>query len=233
MERGVLRGTAMVVPRFRDRAEAGAHLAQALRAYADRDDVVVLALPRGGAPVAAEIARALNAPLDVFVVRKLGVPTHEELAMGAIASGGAVVLNRDVIRELGLEPELIARVAEDEALEIARREHEYREDRPMLDVSGRTVILVDDGLATGATMHAAVVAMEQLDPARVVVAVPVGSADTCEQMRHLADEVVCVRTPEPFRAVGLWYEEFPQVSDAEVRRLLRDARPPAFTRARA
>lgn len=217
--------------RLRDRAEAGRLLAERLRTYAGRNDVIVLALPRGGVPVAFEIARALDAPLDVFLVRKLGVPGHEELAFGAIASGGMRVLNRQVVDALGLPPEQIAAIAAAEQRELERRERAYRGERPPPDVTGRTVILVDDGLATGSTMLAAVRALRQDDPARIVVAVPVADPEVCESLRAEADEVVCLFTPQPFVAVGVWYEDFSQTTDEEVIQLLeqlggRHRRPP-------
>ncbi len=208
---------------FRDRTEAGRVLASALARYANRSDVLVLALPRGGMPVAYEVAQALHAPLDVFMVRKLGVPGHEEYAMGAIASGGVRVLNEDVVRSLDISERAIAAVADAEQLELERRERLYHGDRPRPDVHGRTVILVDDGLATGSTMLAAVRALRIQQPARIVVAVPTGSPDTCEQMRNVADDVVCATTPQPFRAVGLWYRDFSQTTDDEVRELLARA----------
>jgi predicted phosphoribosyltransferase len=206
--------------RFHDRADAGRILANHLKVYADRSDVLVLALPRGGVPVGYEVARALRAPLDVFLVRKLGVPGREELAMGALASGGVRVLNQDVVGALGIPEEVIDEVTAAEAQELRRREQTYRGDRPLPDVAGRTVILVDDGLATGSTMRAAVAALRRLDPARIVVAVPVGAVDTCSELEAEADEVVCALTPEPFLAVGLWYEDFTQTGDEEVRELL-------------
>lgn len=206
--------------RFRDRAAAGRELAAALERYAGRGDVVVFALPRGGVPVGYEVARALRAPLDVFVVRKLGVPGHEELAMGAIATGGARVLNEEVVRRLRISPEALDRVTRREADEVARRERLYRGERPPPDVRGRTVVLVDDGLATGATMRAAVEALRRLAPARIVVAVPTGSADTCDDLRRSGDELVCLTTPDPFLAVGFWYDDFGQTSDDDVRALL-------------
>ena len=215
----------MFGPRFEDRTEAGQVLARFLRDYAGREDVRVLALPRGGVPVAFEVARALGAPLDVFLVRKLGTPGHEELAMGAIASGGVRILNRDVVDELDISPEAIQAVTEAEHRELLRRERDYRAGRPMPDIEGRVVILVDDGLATGSTMRAAVAAVREHAPARIVVAVPVGSEDACELLAREADEVVCVSTPEPFRAVGLWYEVFEQTTDAQVRALLAQAAP--------
>jgi len=210
--------------RFRDRREAGRFLAQKLAAYANRPGVIVLALPRGGVLVAYEVAAALHAPLDVFLVRKLGVPGLEEHAMGAIASGGVRVLNEEVVQWLGIAPSLIEAAAAREEQELARRERIYRGDRAPLDVRGRIVILVDDGLATRATMHAAIVALRRLQPARVVVAVPTAAAETCAQMRAAANEVVCAITPDPFHAVGLWYEDFSQTSDAEVGALLAQAR---------
>jgi putative phosphoribosyl transferase len=209
---------------FRDRREAGRQLAQLLAAYANRPDVLVLALPRGGVPVAYEVARALHAPLDVFLVRKLGLPGHEELAMGAVASGGVRVLNRDVVERLQLSDELIDAVTRRELQELERREREYRGDRPFPDVRGKTVILVDDGLATGSTMRAAAEALRQQEPARLVVAVPAGSAETCDEFREEVDEVVCAITPQPFYAVGLWYDDFSQTTDDEVRELLSAAR---------
>ena len=201
---------------YRDRTEAGRVLAERLRPYADRNDVLVLALPRGGVPVAFEVAQALHAPLDVFLVRKLGVPGREELAMGALATGGVRVLNEDVVAALGISATTIDEVARAEEQELRRREQLYRGDRPAPDVLGRTVILVDDGLATGSTMRAAVAALRQQQPARVVVAVPVGAAETCAEFRGEADEVICARTPEPFYAVGLWYSDFTQTTDEEV-----------------
>jgi len=205
---------------FRDRSEAGRQLAAKLRTYANRSDVIVLALPRGGVPVAYEVARALGAPLDVFVVRKLGVPGYEELAMGAVATGGVRVLNEDVVQGLHIPDYVIDAVAAWEQQELARREQVYRGDRPQPDVRDRTVILVDDGLATGATMLAAVRALRQQQPAQIVVAVPTASPETCAQMKTEADEVVCPITPQPFYSVGLWYENFSQTTDEKVRELL-------------
>lgn len=205
---------------FRDRHDAGRQLAARLTHYEDRPDVLVLALPRGGVPVGYEVADALRAPLDVFLVRKLGVPGQEELAMGAIASGGIRVLNDSVVRLLGLSEADIAPVEADERRELDRREREYRAGRPPLDVAGKVVILVDDGLATGSSMRAAVRALHSMDPARIVVAVPVGARETCEELELEADEAVCAREPEPFHAVGVWYENFSQTSDEEVRDLL-------------
>src|SRR4051794_19860325 len=209
--------------RFRDRTDAGRRLAARLGRYAGRDDVIVLALPRGGVPVGAEVAQALHAPLDVFLVRKLGVPGHEELAMGAVATGGVRVLNEQVVRALHIPDQVIDAVARWELEELARRERLYRGDRPPPDVRGRTVILVDDGLATSATMLAAVRALRQQQPARIVVAVPIASRDTCELLRDEADDVICAATPDPFYAVGLWYENFEQLTDEEVRELLARA----------
>jgi predicted phosphoribosyltransferase len=208
---------------FRDRAEAGDILAGLLGHHAGRDDVLVLALPRGGVPVAARVAQALGAPLDVFVVRKLGVPGHEELAMGAIATGGVMVRNREVVGKLRLGEADLQRVAEAEGRELARREASYRQGRPPPALAGRVVILVDDGLATGSTMRAAVEAARRLEPARVVVAVPTAPPSTCQQLREEADEVVCASTPRPFRAVGYSYRSFPQTTDQEVKELLRAA----------
>jgi predicted phosphoribosyltransferase len=209
--------------RFHDRREAGRVLASRLMRYAGRPDVLVLALPRGGVPVAFEVARALRAPLDVFLVRKLGVPGHEELAMGAIASGGVRVLNEEVVNVLRIPEEDIDAVAAEEQRELGRREHAYRDGRPAPDVRGKVVILIDDGLATGSTMRAAVAALRRRGPARIVVAVPVGAAETCAELQDEADEAVCARTPEPFYAVGLWYEDFAQTTDEEVPELLRQA----------
>src|SRR6202163_4074582 len=232
---------------FRDRRDAGRLLAEKLAAYANRRDVLVLALPRGGVPVAYEVARALGAPLDVFVVRKLGVPGYEELAMGAVATGGVRVLNDQLVERLGIPEHIIDAVAARERRELARRERLYRGGRPPPgahgrtvvvlggrlalfrggrpppDAHGRTVILVDDGLATGATMHAAIQALRQQNPARIVVAVPTASPETCEEMKARADDVICAITPEPFQAVGRWYQEFSQTTDEEVAALL--ARP--------
>jgi len=210
--------------RFQDRKDAGVQLAARLACHAGDPNVIVLGLPRGGVPVAYEVARSLRAPLDVFVVRKLGVPGHRELAMGAMASGGARVLNADVLRALHLSSAVIEAVAEQETREIARQEKTFRGDAPFPDVSGRTVIIVDDGLATGSTMRAAVKALRQYRPARIVAAAPVAAAETCGMLANEADDVVCVNVPESFHAVSLWYEEFSQTSDDEVRRLLEAAR---------
>ncbi|WP_137920335.1 phosphoribosyltransferase [Hydrogenophaga sp. 2FB] len=210
---------------FQDRRGAGRALAQRLSGYADRPDVRVLALPRGGVPVGFEVGQALHAPLDVLVVRKLGAPDHEELALGAIAPGVCHV-NQRLVQELCIDPERLDRIVEQEQVELARRERLYREGRPPLDVHGACVIVVDDGLATGATMRAAVLALRAMAPARVVVAVPVAAQDTCAALRCEADEVVCVATPYPFVAVGLWYRDFSQTSDDEVRDLLAQAASP-------
>ena len=209
---------------FHDRRHAGRVLAQALTQHAHRNDVIVLALPRGGVPVAYEVARALRVPLDVFIVRKLGVPGQEELAMGAIALGGVRVLNDDVIRGLGIDAAAVERVSRSEQRELERRVREYRGDRPLPELRDRTAILVDDGLATGATMLAAVKALRLQQPARIVVAVPTAAAETCAQLRSEADEVVCATTPRPFRGVGQWYLDFSQTSDDEVRELLERSR---------
>ena len=207
---------------FRDRREAGRFLARKLGHLAGRD-VVVLALPRGGVPVAYEIAKALEAPLDVFTVRKLGVPIYEELAMGAIASGGIRVLNEDVIRELGITQPMIDAVMAEEERELQRREAEYRRERDPLEVAGRLAILVDDGLATGASMRAAVSALRQKGAAPIVIAVPVGAAGMCAQLRNEADAIVCGKRPEELGAVGRWYEDFQQTTDQEVCELLSQA----------
>ena len=205
---------------FRDRREAGSVLAGLLEKYRGRDDAIVLALPRGGVPVAYEVARRLQAPLDVFVVRKLGVPGQEELAMGAIASGGVRFLNQDVMRHVGISPGIIEGVARREIEEIARRERQYRGNRPYPDLGGRVVILVDDGLATGSTMRAAVSALRQRSPKKIVVAVPVAATATCAEFESIADEIVCARTPEAFHAVSSWYDDFRQTDDEEVSELL-------------
>lgn len=209
--------------RFKNRSEAGRFLAEQLSAYANRPDTLVLALPRGGVPVAYEVAKALGAPLDVFQVRKLGLPGHEELAMGAIATGGVRVRNPEVVEYLRIPDEVIDEVTARERQELERRERLYREGRPALSPRGRVVILVDDGLATGSTMLAAVLALRQQQPASIVVAVPVAAKQTCEELRIVADEVVCAVTPDPFYAVGLWYEDFSQTTDEEVRELLARA----------
>jgi putative phosphoribosyl transferase len=211
---------------FRDRREAGRILASRLVAYANRPDVVVLALPRGGVPVAFEVAQALHAMLDLFLVRKLGVPGHEELAMGAIASGGVRVLNQEVIMMAGITSDMIEAVSRHEERELARREEAYRGNRPGIPLRDRTAILIDDGLATGSSMRAAVMALRQQKPARTIVAVPTAAADTCADLRTEVDEMVCAVTPEPFYGVGLWYEDFTQTTDQEVRELLEQAGQP-------
>jgi putative phosphoribosyl transferase len=212
---------------FRDRTDAGQLLAARLTRYAGRSDTVVLGLPRGGVPVAFEVAKALEAPLDVFIVRKLGVPGQEELAMGAAAGGKIRVLNEALIRELGISEETIESVAAGEERELQRREQLYRPDSTPRQLKGKTVILVDDGLATGSTMHAAVLALRRQEPARIVVAVPVAGVSSCEEFKNDVDEIVCARTPEPFYSVGEWYDQFSQTSDEEVQDLLRRASRPA------
>jgi len=208
---------------FQDRTDAGRQLAEELLSYAGRDDVIVLALPRGGVPVAFEVAQRLGVPLDVFVVRKLGVPGHEELAMGAIASGGIRVLNEDVLYVLPDAQSIVEMVTAIEREELKRRERDYRGDRPAPEVRGRTVILVDDGLATGATMRAAAAALRQQGAAKIIVAVPVGAPSSCHEIRSAADEVVCLQTPGSFMGVGQYYEDFSQTTDEEVRELLAAA----------
>jgi len=205
---------------YRDRIDAGKQLASRLADYANRDDVLVLALPRGGVPVAYEVAKALPAPLDIFLVRKLGVPGHEELAMGAIATGGVRVVNDDVVNYLRIPDDVIDAVADKELSELERRERAYRGTRPEPNVQGKTVILVDDGLATGSTMRAAAAALRQQNPARIVVAVPVSATQTCDEYRMGVDEIICAKTPEPFMGVGMWYLDFSQTSDEEVREIL-------------
>ncbi len=208
--------------RFKNRQQAGELLGEKLKAdYANRSDVIVLALPRGGVPVAAEVAIALDAPLDVWIVRKLGTPGQEEMAIGAIASGNIRVMNKDLIRELRISDEAIARVMDTEKRELKRREQLYRHDRPAPHIEGQTVILVDDGLATGATMWAAVTSVQQKHPARVVIAVPVASAEACAEFERFVDEMVCYYMPPRFGAVGAWYKDFPQTSDEEVQTLLQ------------
>lgn len=208
---------------FANRTEAGRLLAEKLIKYADRDDVIVLGLPRGGVPVAYEVAKRLGAPLDVFIVRKLGVPGFEELAAGAIASGGVRVLNEDVMRAIPHADEAIEAVTTRETAELKRREHEYRDGRPAPELRDRVVILIDDGLATGATMRAAVKALRQSGATKIVVAVPVGPPDTCREIEQEADETICLSTPEFFQAVGQYYEDFSQTSDDDVRELLSSA----------
>jgi len=208
---------------YSDRFDAGRRLANELTAYAERDDVIVLALPRGGVPVAYEVAQRLDAPMDVFLVRKLGVPGHEELAMGAIAEGGVQVLNEQVVEQLDIPPAVVGSVVAEQKRELERRGTLYRGDRPPPDVRGLTVILIDDGLATGSTMRAAAAALSQQGPRRIVVAVPVAAASTCDEFRHEVDETVCAATPEPFYAVGAWYDDFSQTTDEEVHELLARA----------
>lgn len=205
---------------FKDRYEAGRVLSELLAGYADNPMASALALPRGGVPVAAVVAAALHIPLDVFLVRKLGVPGHQELAMGAIASGGVRVINEDIVRELGITPQELDAVASEEARELERRERLYRGDRPPLLVRGRIVLLVDDGAATGASMRAAIASMRRLGPERIVVALPTAAPTTRQELERSADEVICAITPEPFWAVGAWYADFRPVGDDEVRRLL-------------
>jgi len=207
--------------RFRDRREAGQRLAAKLSTYANRSDVLVIGLPRGGVPVAAEVAKALHAPMDICLVRKLGVPSHKELAMGAIASGGVRVLNYDVLSWLKISSKTIDEVAARELRELQRRDRLYRGDRPSPEVRDRTVILVDDGLATGSTMQAAIAVIKAQHPQRIVVAIPVAAPDICQEMRGIVDEVVCIMTPDPLYAIGVWYENFAQTTDAEVCELLQ------------
>lgn len=207
-------------PLFRDRLEAGRVLAGQLSGYAGRPDLIVLALPRGGVPVGSEVARALGAPLDVFLVRKLGLPGHEELAMGAIASGGIRLINEDVVYSYQVSDAAIEAVTRVELQELQRRERMYRDNRPLPTLHDRTIILVDDGLATGATMRVVVLAVREETPSRIVVAVPVAAAETCDEFRTIVDDVVCAETPSPFYAVGLWYEDFSQTTDEEVHELL-------------
>lgn len=211
------------LPPFADRSEAGQKLATQMMSYANDPNLLVLALPRGGVPIAYEIARALRAPLDVFLVRKLGVPGNEELAMGAIASGGVRVLNPETTSWTGVSSSVIDEVAKQEQKELERREHLYRGDRPALETYGRSIILVDDGLATGATMRAAAIALRRKNPLKIVVAVPVAPPETCEALRNEVEEIICAITPDPFIAVGAWYSDFSQTSDEEVRQLLEQA----------
>jgi putative phosphoribosyl transferase len=209
---------------YSNRSEAGKFLAALLTSYADRDDVLVLALPRGGVPVAFEVAKELRAPLDIFLVRKLGLPGHEEFAIGAIATGGVRVLNDDVVDYLGISDDVIDSIAAKELRELERRERAYRGDRREPNVRGKTVVLVDDGLATGSTMRAAASALRQQAPARIVVAVPVSAPQTCDEYRMGVDEIICAATPERFYGVGRWYRDFSQTSDDEVRELLKRSR---------
>jgi putative phosphoribosyl transferase len=217
-----LSGEPLAIP-FANRRQAGKKLAAKLTRYGNRSDVLVLALPRGGVPVAFEVARALQAPLDVFLVRKLGLPGHKEFAMGAIATGGVRVLNEEVTSRIHIPESTIDEVARREQKELERRERLYRGDQPAPNLQGRTVILIDDGLATGSTMRAAATALRQMRPAKIIVAVPVAAPETCEEFRSEVDEVVCAAMPEPFMAVGAWYEEFSDTSDEEVRDLLARA----------
>lgn len=210
--------------KFRDRHDAGRRLAAELGTYAHRPDVIVLALPRGGVPVGFEVATALGVPLDVFVVRKLGLPWHEELAMGAIASGDVEVLDRDLMRIAHVSDAQLDAIRATERAELARRERLYRNDRPRPNLFGKTVILVDDGLATGSSVRAAVGALRMEAPQRIVVAVPVSAPVVCDSFRDVADEIICAETPEPFRAVGEWYDDFAQTTDEEVHVLLERAR---------
>lgn len=212
-----------VAMQFRNRHEAGRQLADALGAYANRPDVVVLALPRGGVPVGAAVAERLAATLDVWPVRKLGVPGYAELAMGAIAAGGIEVLNHDLIESLHISAAQVAQVAARERVELDRRARAFRGDRPLPDMRDRCIIIVDDGLATGATMEATILAVRTLAPSAIVVAVPVGARDTCDRLRGVADGLVCVQTPDAFQAVGQWYDDFSETTDDEVRRLLEAA----------
>jgi predicted phosphoribosyltransferase len=205
---------------FPDRRSAGTELARALKHYRGRSDLLVLALPRGGVPVAEEVARFLGAPLDVFIVRKLGVPGQPELAMGAIASGGVRAINDEIVQALHISPAALDSAADREYREVARRERTYRGDRPPLNVAGRTVIVIDDGIATGATMRAGVRALRKLEPARLIIAVPHAPVDTCESLAPEVDEIVCLEMPEPYIAVGRWYQDFPQLTDQQVRNIL-------------
>jgi predicted phosphoribosyltransferase len=211
----------MILNRFTDRKEAGRNLAEALSAYADKKDVLVLALPRGGVPVAYEVAKSLHVPMDLWIVRKLGVPGHEELAMGALAGGGLYVLNDEVIDLLRIGRNIIDDVMAHEKEELERRNRLYRQGRPPPDVEGKTVIVIDDGLATGATMRAAVISLRQAGATRIIVAVPVGAPSTCEDLEEEADKVICLFTPEPFYGVGVWYDDFSQTMDKEVQSLLQ------------
>lgn len=215
-------------PPFIDRRDAGRQLARHLAQFAGHPDVLVVGLPRGGIPVAFEVAHALHAPLEPFIVRKLGVPGHEEYAMGAIASGGITVLDRDVVDQLGIPPLVVDRVARHEQAELERRQRAYRGARPFPELHGRTVIVIDDGLATGATMAAAVAALRELGPEQIIVAAPVAAPSTCAMLRRSADDCICALTPSPFHGVGLWYEDFAQTTDDEVRALLAEARDNAI-----
>jgi predicted phosphoribosyltransferase len=207
----------------KDRRDAGRKLAEKLSAYADQPDVIVLALPRGGVPVAYEVSMALNAPMDIFLVRKLGLPGHEELAIGAIASGGTRVLNEEIVHTLGVNRNVIDMVARQEQQELERREQKYRGDRPPIEVKGKTVILIDDGLATGASMRAAVAGLRTRNPARLVAAVPTAAPETCQAFESEVDEMICATTPQPFYGVSRWYKDFSQTTDLKVRLLLQEA----------
>jgi putative phosphoribosyl transferase len=209
-----------MVSRFRNRTEAGKMLAECLTDYGNEENLLVLALPRGGVPVAFEVARALNLPLDVCIVRKLGVPGHKELAMGAIAAGGIIVLNADVIKSLGINKEVIQTVAAEELEELQRRDRTYRGDTPPINVKDKTVILIDDGIATGSTMRAAIAILNEQQPKKIVVAVPVALASTYKQLQSEVDRVVCLQIPEYLSAIGLWYEDFCQTTDEEVKKIL-------------
>lgn len=209
--------------RFHDRTEAGRLLAVQLADYANNPDMLVLGLPRGGVPVAYQIAKAIHAPLDVWLVRKLGVPGQEELAMGAIASGSIMVLNNEIIQALGISQRVIQQVAADEKQELERRDRAYRGDHPPLNVQDRTIVLVDDGIATSSTLRAAIAALQQQQPKRIVVAAPVCPPSVCEALRSIVDEVICLATPEPLSSIGMWYEDFSQTTDDEVRELLQQS----------
>ena len=210
--------------RFTDRVDAGRRLADALDDYEDLEDVVVYGLPRGGVPVAAEVARALDAPLDVLIVRKLGVPGQPELAMGAVASGGVRVLNDEILRQIHVGDDQIDRITEEQRREVREREERFRGDAEVPEVEGKTALVIDDGIATGSTMRASVEALRELGPDKIIVAVPVASYSACQDMEEVADDVVCLETPSPFHAVGAWYENFEQTTDAEVKQLLEEAR---------
>jgi putative phosphoribosyl transferase len=211
------------IARYQNRREAGKELAAYLSSYKNANNVIVLALPRGGVPVAFEVAERLHLPLDVFVVRKLGVPLFEELAMGAIASGGVRILNEEILTRLRITPQIVEAATEEQEYELRRRENRYRGDRPPLDLEGKKAILIDDGLATGSSMRAAIQALRLLSPLKIIVAVPVGCLEICEQLQKDVDEVICARTPEPFQAVGQWYADFSQTRDEEVTKLLNRA----------
>lgn len=223
MTNTIVRAEATKKALFRDRRDAGKKLAQKLIDYASREDVIILALPRGGVPVAYEVSVALHVPLDIFIVRKLGWPGHEEMAIGAIASGGVKVLNEDIVRYLNIPDDLITAVAQRELRELERRERVYRGNRPALEVKDRTVMIIDDGLATGASMRAALLGVRGHSPAAIVVAVPTSALETCEALEAEVDRIICASTPEPFYGVSRWYEDFSQITDEEVRILLQNA----------